>query len=116
MIARVWHGKTTSSNQEDYTRLLKTLAVPDYAKTTGFKGLSFLTNIQGKEAHFTLITYWENMEVIKNFAGDDVEKAKYYPEDSKFLLEFEEKVNHYESYLVSTMSKGDLPSSFRQFF
>ena len=96
MIARIWHGKTKSSNQEAYTRLLKKLAVPDYKKTTGFKGLSFLTNIQGGEAHFTLITYWENMEVIKNFAGDDVEKARYYPEDSEFLLEFEETVQHYE--------------------
>ncbi len=98
MIARIWHGKTKSSDFEDYTELLKRIAVPDYSSTAGFKGLSFLRNIQGNEAHFKLITYWENLEVIKNFAGQDFEKAKYYPEDNDFLLEFEEKAEHYEVF------------------
>ena len=39
---------------------------------------------------------WENMAVIEGFAGDDVEVAKYYPEDQNFLLEFEPHVTHYE--------------------
>ena len=96
MIARIWHGKTSESNFDAYTDLLKRLAISDYEKTIGFKGLSFLRNIENGEAHFTLITYWENIEVIKNFAGDDVSKARYYPEDSEYLLEFEENVQHYE--------------------
>ena len=98
MIARIWHGKTTAANLEAYTSLLKKLAIPDYTKTTGFKGLTFLRNVQNDEAHFTLITYWENLQVIKNFAGEDFEKAKYYPEDNDFLLEFEEKVQHHEVF------------------
>ena len=98
MIARIWHGKTSAANFEAYTELLKQLAIPDYKKTIGFKGLTFLRNIKNNKAHFNLITYWENMEVIKNFAGQDFEKAKYYPEDDNFLLEFEEKVQHYEVF------------------
>ena len=31
-------------------------------------------------------------------AGQDFEKAKYYPEDTQFLLEFEENVQHYEVF------------------
>ena len=38
----------------------------------------------------------ENLEAIIAFAGDDAEKAKYYPEDDGFLLEFEPSVVHYE--------------------
>jgi len=98
MIARIWHGKTTAANLEAYTTLLKKLAIPDYTKTTGFKGLMFLRNVQNDEAHFTLMTYWENLQVIKNFAGEDFEKAKYYPEDNEYLLEFEEKVQHHEVF------------------
>ena len=37
-----------------------------------------------------------SLEAIKGFAGEDVEVAKYYPEDKEFLLEFEPKVVHYE--------------------
>jgi len=60
--------------------------------------LSFLRRIVGDTAHFTLLTYWENLEVIKNFAGEAYELAKYYPEDQEYLLKFEEKVTHYEVF------------------
>jgi heme-degrading monooxygenase HmoA len=98
MIARIWHGKTSLSNYEAYTDLLKKIAIPDYQNTKGFKGLQFLRNTSGEEGHFTLITFWENMQTIKNFAGEDVDKAKYYPEDNDFLLEFEEHVQHFEVF------------------
>ncbi len=98
MIARIWHGITKAEDYEEYTELMKTLAVPDYKGTEGFIDLKFLRRIENEIAHFTLITFWENLAVIKNFAGQDYEKAKYYPEDQKFLLEFEEKVTHFEVF------------------
>jgi len=98
MIARIWHGKTTVEDYQVYTEFLQKTAIPDYSKTVGFIKLSFLRNIKNNEGHFTLITYWENLEVIKNFAGEDFEKAKYYPEDDNFLLEFEENVEHFEVF------------------
>ena len=98
MIARIWHGKTKIEDYEAYTEFTVKTAIPDYSQTPGFIKLSFLRNIKNNEAHYTLITYWENLEVIKNFAGEDFEKAKYYPEDSNYLLEFEEKVQHFEVF------------------
>ena len=98
MIARIWHGRTKVEHCEAYTEFMKTVAIPDYKKTVGFVKLSFLRRIEGDVAHFDLITYWENLEVIKNFAGEDYEVAKYYPKDKDYLLEFEEKVKHYEVF------------------
>ncbi len=98
MIARIWHGKTKASDLEAYTQFLKERAIPDYQNTAGFENLTFLRKIVENEAHFTLITYWKNLAVIENFAGQDLEKAKYYPEDTNFLLEFEEKVVHHEVF------------------
>lgn len=98
MIARIWHGKTSVENFESYAAFLEKIAVPDYQKTKGYIKHSFLKRIDDGKGHFTLITYWENLEVIKNFAGEDFEKAKYYPEDDNFLLEFEEKVTHYKVF------------------
>ncbi len=98
MIARIWHGKTAIENFEKYTEFLKERAIPDYRSTDGFVKLIFLRRKEGETGHFTLITFWENLDVIKNFAGEDFEKAKYYPEDENYLLEFEEKVTHYEVF------------------
>ena len=99
MIARIWHGRTQVEDYEAYTEFMKDKAIPDYRKTNGYVKLIFLRNIRENAGHFTLITFWGNLEVIKNFAGEDFEKAKYYAEDENFLLEFEEKVTHYEVFV-----------------
>ncbi|MEO9483932.1 MAG: antibiotic biosynthesis monooxygenase [Ekhidna sp.] len=98
MIARIWEGRTNAVDYEKYTAFMKERALPDYKETTGFISLRFLRKLEGDIGHFKLITYWESMEVIKNFAGDDFSKAKYYPEDQQFLLGFEECVQHYEVF------------------
>ena len=98
MIARIWNGRTRAADYEAYTSFMIERAIPDYEGTEGFVKLSFLRHMDGDIAHFKLVTYWENMDVIKNFAGDDFIKAKYYPEDEKFLLEFEEHVQHFEVF------------------
>ena len=98
MVARIWHGKTSLENFDAYTDFLKRVAIPDYEKTPGFQRLTFLRQIKEVEGHFTLITYWDTWQSIKSFAGQDIEKAKYYPEDKDFLLEFEETVQHYEVF------------------
>ncbi len=98
MIARIWHGRTRASDYEAYTDFLRQRAIPDYQGTEGFVRLSFLRRLEGEVAHFTLITWWESLEVIRNFAGEALEKAKYYPEDQQYLLEFEEQVVHHEVF------------------
>ena len=98
MIARIWHGTTKVEDYEEYAEFLKSIAIPDYERTNGFVKLIFLRKIKDNIGHFTLITFWENIEVIQNFAEENIEKAKYYPEDDNFLLEFEEKVTHYEVF------------------
>jgi heme-degrading monooxygenase HmoA len=96
MIARMWHGKTKASTAEYYRNFLIATAIPDYQSVKGNLGVYILHRIEGDEAHFMTLTFWENTEAIKAFAGEDLEKAKYYPEDKDFLLEFEPKVTHYE--------------------
>lgn len=98
MIARIWKGKTKIEHLEAYTNFMKVRAIPDYSKVSGFIKLTFLKRTDEDYAYFDLITFWENMEVIKGFAGEDYEKAKYYPEDDNFLLDFPEKVTHYEVF------------------
>ena len=48
--------------------------------------------------HFITFSLWESLDAIRAFAGDDVEKARYYEEDKNFLLEFEPNVIHYDAW------------------
>jgi len=96
MIVRMWHGRVPTSKAQAYQTFLNERAIPDYQSVDGNINVYIFERKEGEVTHFITMTFWENMDVIKGFAGDDVELAKYYPEDKDFLLEFEPKVNHYE--------------------
>jgi heme-degrading monooxygenase HmoA len=96
MIARMWHGRVPASRAAAYRKFLNDRAIPDYRSVPGNISVHVLERREGEVTHFITLTFWENLESIRAFAGDELEKAKYYPEDADFLLEFEPRVVHYE--------------------
>ena len=96
MIARIWQGMTRASDKDTYFEYLQKTGLKDYASIPGNRGVWVLRRVDQDTAEFTLISLWESWEAIKAFAGPDYEKAVYYPEDRKFLLELEPQVGHYE--------------------
>ena len=96
MIARLWHGTTRLDRADAYASVLSERAMPDYRGTPGNLGAQVLRRDEGDIAHFLTLSYWEDEEAIRAFAGNELLKAKYYPEDEGFLLEFEPTVAHYE--------------------
>ena len=96
MIVRIWHGRTKRSIANEYSRFLETRAIPDYRSVAGIIDVQVLRRNESDVTHFLTVTHWESEEAIRSFAGSDILKAKYYPEDRDFLLEFEPEVQHYE--------------------
>lgn len=92
----MWHGRVPTKKAKDYRAFLNQRAIPDYQSVAGNLSVHILERTEGEITHFITLTFWESMDVIKVFAGDEVEKAKYYPEDNDFLIEFEPTVVHYE--------------------
>lgn len=95
-IARLWHGTTRARDYDAYWRFLHERAIPDYRATPGNIGARLFRRLDGERAHFLTLSYWTDLDVIRAFAGSDIERAKYYPEDVGVLLEFEPTVTHYE--------------------
>jgi len=96
MIVRMWHGRVPTSKAEAYGVFVNERAIPDYQSVDGNISVHILERKEGDITHFITLTFWKDLDSIKAFAGEDVETAKYYPEDKDFLLEFEPKVVHYE--------------------
>jgi heme-degrading monooxygenase HmoA len=96
MIVRIWHGMTAAAKSDEYLEYLNRTGVPEYRATEGNRGVYVLRRIEGERADFLTVSFWESIEAIKGFAGPDTERAKYYPEDEKYLLDFEPTVDHYE--------------------
>ena len=96
MIARMWHGRVPTAKAEAYRAFTNGRAIPDYQSVRGNLSVFVLERTEGDVTHFMTLTFWEDLESIKGFAGPEPEVAKYYPEDKDFLIEFEPHVVHYE--------------------
>lgn len=96
MIARLWRGRTPAVKADEYFEYLKKTGLQDARKTVGNQGVYILRRLGAGEAEFLFMSLWDSLEAIKHFAGEDDEKARYYPEDKDFLLEMEPTVSQYE--------------------
>ncbi|MEX0661424.1 MAG: hypothetical protein WEA58_08350 [Balneolaceae bacterium] len=96
MIARIWHGIVPKKKADSYYEYLKNTGLKDYRNKKGNFGVKVLRKDNDQQTHYLLITYWNSYESIRQFAGEEYEKARYYPEDKDYLIEFEPFVNHYE--------------------
>jgi len=99
-IARIWTGRTRRKDGEAYQRYMSEVALDGYAATPGNLGVLMLRrDLPGGElTEFTMVTLWRDRASIEAFAGEDVERAVFYPRDDEFLVERELGVRHYEVY------------------
>ena len=79
-----------------YVDYLRETGFPGYGRTPGNRGVLALRRIVGDRAEFLLVSLWESEEAVRRFAGDDMTRAVFYPEDDRFLVERDERVHHFE--------------------
>ncbi|HEU4831861.1 MAG TPA: antibiotic biosynthesis monooxygenase [Actinomycetota bacterium] len=96
MIARLWTGRTQAEDYDAYLAYLEESGVAELHAIPGNRGVMVLRRLDGKEAEFGVMSFWDSFEDVKAFAGEDAEAAHYYPQDEHFLLEFEPRVKHFE--------------------
>lgn len=96
MIAREWKARLPANQKEEFLSYLDKTGVQDSAATEGFKGAQVLVRHLSDQVEVTLITYWDNLEVIESFAGENIGMARLYPDDEKYQLEPNRFVSHYE--------------------
>ena len=96
MIARTWAGAVRVSDADAYLDYLHATGLAEYRATPGNRGVLALRRIAGDRAEFLLLTLWDSEEAIRRFAGDDLERAVFYPEDDRFLVARDERVRHYQ--------------------
>ncbi|UCC39318.1 MAG: antibiotic biosynthesis monooxygenase [Candidatus Aminicenantes bacterium] len=101
MIARIWHGRTLDQLGDEYFEYIKKTGIKGYRSTKGNRGAYVLRRIEKGVTEFLLITLWDSSDAIKKFSGPDMEKAVYFPDDRKYLLELEPLVDHFEVLLAS---------------
>jgi len=96
MIVRIWRGVVEESKADKFFNYMLQTGVKGLRSTKGNQGVLVLRHVSEGYAEFLLISLWESFDAIRRFAGNDVDKAVYYPEDKDFLIKLEPRVQHYE--------------------
>jgi heme-degrading monooxygenase HmoA len=91
MISRVWHGWTTGANADAYEALLKRESVPgiERRRIAGFHGMHVLRRAVEEGVEFVTIMWFDSMESVHAFAGEDPEVAVVPPAARELLSRFD---------------------------
>lgn len=117
MIARIWDGATRAEQGQEYTEYLRRTGVAECASTEGNRGVYVLRRADSGQARFRFVSLWDSMESVRRFAGSEPEKARYYPEDERFLMGLEPFVEHYEVAIAAdqpSREPADLADQLRR--
>jgi heme-degrading monooxygenase HmoA len=93
-VVRMWTGVVRTEDRDDY---VERTGMAAYRTTAGNLDAWLLTRDLGDgRTEITTVSRWESLEAITRFAGEDIERGVFYPEDDSYLVERDDTVRHYE--------------------
>jgi heme-degrading monooxygenase HmoA len=94
-ILRVWRGATDAVDAERYVAYMSETGYVGLRATPGNLGVFGLLRVEGGRAEHVVMSLWESEAAIHRFAGDDIGQAVFYPDDASFLVDKDERVDHF---------------------
>jgi heme-degrading monooxygenase HmoA len=103
MICRIWHGWTTHANADGYERLLREeVFVGIHGRNiAGFHGIELLRRALANEVEFATMMWFDSLDAVRAFAGEDHEAAVVPPAARAVLSRFDARSAHYEVRIPS---------------
>ncbi len=98
MISRIWHGWTTRENADAYETLLRTEIFRGIAQRSirGYRGIHLLRRDVDDGVKFVTIMWFDSLDAVRAFAGDDYEVAVVPPKARQLLSRFDARSSHYQ--------------------
>ena len=98
MISRIWHGWTTLANADAYEGLLKEeiFVGIQSREIAGYRGIQLFRREVGEETEFITVMWFDSLDAVRAFAGEDYQTAVVPPKAREVLLRFDARSQHYE--------------------
>ena len=97
-ILREWRAEIRRALKEEYLAYVNATGIAGYRRALGnFGAVVAVRDIDAERSEIITLSWWKDEASIKGFAGDDITRARYYPEDDRFLLTRPQTVQHYDS-------------------
>jgi len=96
-VMRTWTGVIRTVDRDGYRDYILSTGLEGYRATPGNLDAWMLYRDRGDgTSEVVTVSLWESREAISGFAGDDIDVARFYPEDDRFLVERDLTVKHYD--------------------
>jgi heme-degrading monooxygenase HmoA len=93
----MWRGWVRTEDRDAYVAYIEDTGMAEYRRTPGNLAAHMLTrDLDDGRTEIVTLSFWESREVIVGFAGEDISRAVFYPEDDRYLVDREVTVTHYE--------------------
>jgi heme-degrading monooxygenase HmoA len=96
MVTRTWRGSTRAADADRYLAYMQRTGFKALRETAGNLAVACLRRITDDRAEFVVVSLWRSRDDIQAFAGADIERAVFYPEDERFLVDRDLHVTHYD--------------------
>jgi heme-degrading monooxygenase HmoA len=96
VIARIWRGAVRTDDADPYLEYLERTGLQELRRKRGNQAAYALRRIDGDRCEYLVLSLWPSIEDVKRFAGDDPDRAVFYPEDERFLIDRELTVTHWD--------------------
>ena len=84
------------SDADAYENLLTERVLPALREIPGYKGGYVLRRESVTETEFVVLNFFESLDAVRAFAGEDYERPVFEPEARRLLSRIEETAMHYE--------------------
>ncbi len=103
-VLREWRAEIRRALRDEYVQYVRETGLAAYLRTPGNLGASVaVRDLDPERSEIVTLSWWTDLEAIRAFAGADASRARYYPQDDRFLLTRPEHVRHYEATSPATV-------------
>ena len=98
MICRLWRGWTTPDNADAYEQVVRGEVIPgiEALGIPGFRHIDLMKRHAGAEVEFQTLMWFDSLDAIKAFMGEDYSVSHVPPEARAVLNSFDDRASHFE--------------------
>ena len=95
MIERVWTARATREDAVAYAAHFRNVVLPELSAIHGYRGATLAEREADGAIELIVTTRWESLQAIRQFAGEEIDRAVVHEDAAALFLDYDRKVKHY---------------------
>jgi heme-degrading monooxygenase HmoA len=101
MVTRYWSARAPRDAAPEYARHFAEHVLPVLQRVEGYVSATLLQREVGRSIEIVVLTYWQSLDAIRGFAGDDLEIAVVSDDAAALFSDYDRRVRHYDVVMTA---------------